>query len=1519
MSRRSNAGVAPAHYQKLLEEAIRLHQAGRLDDAAALYRKILAADKNHADALHLLGVVDQQQGRLPEAIQHIERALTKQPRNAIFHSNLAIALRAIGRLDDAIEHLRKAVGLDPAYLAAGRNLATVLHERGRLDEAEEILASMAGYHPRDAGILRIRGLVRLKQGKTAEAEAAFRNALELDPNDVESYNNLGLALKEQQRLAEAEEQLQRALTLKPGAPNVSNNLGLLCTEQGRLEEAERYYGEALKADPRAIRTLNNLAVTLKQMGRLDDAGEWLVKALQIDPRDVGTLTNYGDILNTLSRHGEARRLLEEAVRLDPSCAEAHNNLGVTLKELGRTADSIAHLERALQINPSYTPALNNLGNALVSAGDVAAGTQKFLRVLELDPSDVPAMFALATSTRHTFADSEVQRMLGMLTRAKTRADERELLHFALATVLDKRGAHDEAFEHAIAGNQLKKTSYRRRGLDFDPAQHLTLCDELISVFSPSNFPRLATADSAEEPIFVVGMPRSGTTLVEQILASHPSVFGGGELSYIPQLAADLPALLGSPASYPLCLNRLDTTKAREIAQRHVNQLREFGGGAPRVVDKMTINFLHIGLITLLFPKARIIHCRRDPRDICLSCFFHNFASPGLCFTFALEDLGFYYQQYERLMDHWRRFLPMPILEMQYEELVREPEKWTRALLSYCGLEWDDRCLAFHQTERQVKTASALQVRQPMYTRSVGRWKPYEAHLKPLLEAIHEPPSRDTAGPRAPVEITDSDKTPIPAQHLFEAALKLHQAGEHAKAREYYQQILREKPNHSDAVHLMGVLEHHAGRHAEALEWIQRAIAIKSDNSAYHSNAGLVLRALGRLEEAASTLSRAAELDARYSIAQRNLGIVLRELGRFDEAEQSFRRALALDSRDPVAWRGLGLTLLSCSRPGDAVEAFRAALSINPADFEAHNNLGIALKDFGQLSESEASHREAIRLRVDSPAAHNNLGIVLTAMGRLEEARMCFLEALRLHPDYADARHNLGATLAQIGRHPEAVEHFRTALDLNSRNAEYHNSLGASLQVLGEPQQALVSYELALSLNPSHSWAHFNRSQALLLLGRYEEGWPEWEWRRKLPGATWRNYDAPLWNGEPMPNGAVLLHTEQGLGDTLHFMRFCRLVQQRVGRVIIECQPDLVALLKSCPDIDEVVARGNPLPSFAAFAPLMSVPALLRLSADDIHMAAPYLAADKSLIDQWRTQLASLSGFRIGIAWQGNPKHRHDCFRSVDLSVFAPLANVPGVRLVSLQKGPAREQLARCGFPIHDAGETADETAGAFMDTAAIMKNMDLVISTDTAIPHLAGAVGVPVWLALPHAPDWRWRDHGETTAWYPTMRIFRQPSRGSWEPVFEAMRRELTHLTSGRAAASSGLLEMPVSPGELIDRITISEVKAERMRDSATIAQLRTNVDALRAIRDHRLPDIPELNNLALRLREVNERLWDIKNEIRDCEHRQDFGPRFIELARSAYRTNDMRSSLKRDIDRLLGSPAIDAKSCPEYPSPGGG
>jgi hypothetical protein len=471
----------------------------------------------------------------------------------------------------------------------------------------------------------------------------------------------------------------------------------------------------------------------------------------------------------------------------------------------------------------------------------------------------------------------------------------------------------------------------------------------------------------------------------------------------------------------------------------------------------------------------------------------------------------------------------------------------------------------------------------------------------------------------------------------------------------------------------------------------------------------------------------------------------------------------------------------------------------------------------------------------------------------------------------------------------------------------------ALNGLGRYQEALSCIEQSLNINPDHFEPHLLRSLIWLTLGDFERGWRDYEYRwyyrtvSKPPGTQ------PQWDGSPLKEQVILLWAEQGFGDAIHFIRYASLVKQQGSKVVVRCPAKLTRLLSSCPGIDQLVPHNDaPLPAYEVHAPLMSLPRILGTAMQTIPANVPYLFADNDLVEQWRRDLSNLNGFRVGIAWQGDPSYRGDRDRSIPLRHFAPLGRVAGVRLISLQKGPGVEQLREVSglFPVIDLGPWLDESAGAFMDTAAVMKNLDLVITSDTAVAHLAGAMGVPVWLALTFAPEWRWLLEREDSPWYPSMRLFRQAQRGDWEGVFARIADELRRRIG---AAESEEVRIPIAPGELIDKITILEIKTERIRDSAKLANVRTELAELAAVRERCLPSSAELARLTSALKAVNEALWQVEDELRECERARDFGPRFIQLARSVYQQNDRRAALKRQINEQLGSRLIEEKSYAVY------
>jgi hypothetical protein len=465
--------------------------------------------------------------------------------------------------------------------------------------------------------------------------------------------------------------------------------------------------------------------------------------------------------------------------------------------------------------------------------------------------------------------------------------------------------------------------------------------------------------------------------------------------------------------------------------------------------------------------------------------------------------------------------------------------------------------------------------------------------------------------------------------------------------------------------------------------------------------------------------------------------------------------------------------------------------------------------------------------------------------------------------------------------------------------------------LGQPEGAVACYSRALELKPDYDEARRNRSLVRLLLADYDRGWADYELRWGAAGLPVRAVNRPLWDGGPLNGRTILLHAEQGLGDTIQFARYVPLVKAKGGTVVLACQKPLLRLLAALPGVDRLVPQADTLPNFDIHAPLLSLPCILgTTSTDTIPASVPYLRAEAALVTRWREKLAAIPGHKVGIAWQGSKSFKADQLRSVPLERFAPLAEVPGVTLISLQKGHGSEQLAQVSFPVTEL-PGLDEESGPFMDTAAVMTCLDLVISTDTAIPHLAGALNVPCWMATPFSPDWRWLLDREDSPWYPSLRLFRKPTLRDWEPVFRRIAAELRARVG--APHEPPAIQAPTAPGELIDKITILQIKSERIGDAAKLRNVSVELRTLLATRDALIPASGRLDELSAQLKAVNEELWVVEDDIRFCERQGDFGPRFIELARSVYRLNDRRAALKRQINVLLGSRLIEEKGYAPY------
>ncbi len=498
-----------------------------------------------------------------------------------------------------------------------------------------------------------------------------------------------------------------------------------------------------------------------------------------------------------------------------------------------------------------------------------------------------------------------------------------------------------------------------------------------------------------------------------------------------------------------------------------------------------------------------------------------------------------------------------------------------------------------------------------------------------------------------------------------------------------------------------------------------------------------------------------------------------------QAQFIYEQVLIAAPDEPHALHGLFELARQAGQLEQAEVYLRRAIAAFPAEGIFTHNLYQLLYGQKRWDEAVDCCRRAIEAGSPTPELCNNLGTALKSAGLLEPAVASFRDAIRLRSDYADAHYNLANTQLMLHRVAEAEEAFAEAARLNPADCDVHNNRGGLLRLQGKLVEAAECFEAALAVRPDSAEAHRNRATLRLLMGDYEQGWPEYEWRWKLNDGPRPTFSEPRWQGEPLDGRTILLWAEQGLGDTIQFIRYSPLVKQLGARVLVECPAVLHALLQSAEGIDRFVVAGGA--RFDYQIPLLSLPAVLGTTVTTVPANIPYLHAAPERIAHWKNELSGVDAFKVGIAWHGSPQYPGDYFRSFPLAQLALVAACPRVQLFSLQKYTGCEQLESWAGPgnIVDLGSSLDLGGDAFLDTAAVMMNLDLVITCDTAIGHLAGALGVPVWLALQPAPNWRWVMGRDDSPWYPTVRLFRQSRLGDWEGVFAEIAARLRSLSTG--------------------------------------------------------------------------------------------------------------------------------------------
>lgn len=1434
------------------------YHAGELDAAETACSVLLASDEDHVGARFLAGLIDYQRGRMGASAEHLQHLLRLRPDYAEAHNNLGNALAAQGQLRKAEDAFRAALRRKPQYAEAMNNLGNVLRDQRKLEEAVSIYQQALSLRPEYADCHNNLGIALARLKRHAEAMVSYRQALKLRPAYAEPHNNLGIVLASERRFDEAVAEFRRAVELKPDYADALTNLGTALSDAGQPDEAIDAYASAVAVGPRSPGARIRLGTALARQGRLDEAIGHFSTAVEIDPADAEAHNNLGNALREVGRLDESVEHIHRAIELRPDYAEAHNNLGVALVKQRRIPDALGCYERALAARRDYPEARLNRALAWLTAGEFQRGWAEYEWRWRC-----PSFKELACPQ---------PRWDGGLLDGKT-------------LLLQAEQGLGDTFQF-VRYAKLARERGGRVWLRAPRALHPLLgrtpgLDRLVAEEDP-----LPSFD-CHAPL--LSMPRLFATTVATIPSTEPYLFPDERL--VATWRERLAHLTGLRVGIAWQGNRrFAADRHRSVALKCFLPLAD--------VPQVGLVSLQQGAGTEQLqelPDGPTVNVLGDDVDRAAGAFMDTAAIIANLDLVITSDTA---------LAHLAGGLGAPVWVV-----LPHAADW-RWLLDRDDSPWYPSMRLFRQPRPGDWDSVFASVGDALRS-TMASWAPGGA----VLHSPHAARVWNSRGVAA-AERGLLDE----AISLFGRAIHYHPeyAEAHnnlgnalrtqnrfAEAVEHLDRALAIQPDYAEAHQNLGIVLMRQRRRVEAIASFRRAIDSKPAFTQAWTSLGLAQAELRLFADAEASFRRAAELDPRSARILNNLGNALSDQGKRTEAAECFEQALEIDPKYADAHNNLGNALRELGRPDEAIASFERALAARPDFAEGHNNLGIAWAGKGDYERAIACYREALRIWPDYPAAHNNLGIALGHRGKYTEAIECYQRALQLKPDYAEAFNNLGIVLSQQGDYQEAIERYHRAIELKPDYAEAFSNLGITLTECGRLDEALASYNEAIRLKEKYPDAYMNRALSFLVRGDFERGWREYEWRWKCKDFNPRPFKQPRWEGEPLEGRRIMLHAEQGLGDSFQFMRYARLVKsERGGRVIVWCPRNLIPLLSQCPYIDHLTVEGEALPEFDVHLPLLSLPKLFHTTLETIPRQVPYLYAKPELIDYWRRELSYIDAFKIGINWQGNPRYRGDRHRSVPLEKFAPLAEIPGVRLISLQKGFGTDQIARLAgrFSVTELGSHRDEVAGPFMDTAAILMNLDLVITSDTSLPHLAGGLGVRTWMALPWAADWRWLLKREDSPWYPTMRLFRQREQGNWDEVFERMARGARELLGGQR---SGEIAVPTSQGALLDQIATLEVK---LKHAAGDADWRLPRELARLVKifDREASERPDLPDLRSELRAIHEAIWEAETELGDCERHDDYGPRFVRWCRILRQQQTRRREIGQMVDDSRDAPEDD-------------
>ena len=1238
-------------------------------------------------------------------------------------------------------------------------IALAHHQAGRLETAENIYRQIIANQPDNAQALHLLGVMAHQKGQLDIAVDLIKKAIALNPNQGEFHSNLSAVYHGLQQLDLAIAHARQATILAPEFAEGYLNLGVLLRDSGDPDGAIANYRTALRLQPDHVQAAKNMAATLKEQGKLDEAIGSYQQVISLGTQDPENYFNLGVTLQQQGRQEEAIAQYRRAIELRPDYADAYHNIGVALQQTGKAEGAIAYYLHAIELLPEYIDAYNNMGHAFYELRRIDEAIGAYSKSLELDPENVEAHFARSLTLLYAnnfpagFAEYEWRWHLPGKAMPAFRQPLWKGEDLTGLTIL----LHAEQG----LGDTIQFIRYVPLVAQRHPRAIVCACGpSLVRLFStiPGISQLISVVDGSVE--FDLHAP----------LMSLPGILGT-TVSTIPTQIPYLQTVENVTVQMPETGN-LKVGIVWAAGEWGENRLQ-----SPQRLRSCGLNyFLELleipGIVLYSLQKGtRAVEATDTP--ICdLSPQLSDFADTAS--AIAQLDLVI---SVDTAVPHLAGALGKHVWML----LPFAPD-W-RWMQSGESTPWYSTMRLF----RQASPGDWQGVFEEVWDSLLAFVNPEEGEAVKKRKKQQKAKNKGFATEFNPQKEKENNLV----LQLLDQGFKEQQSGKLDAAIACFSKAISIEPEFAEAHRRLGMALKKQGKLPEATQHYQRAINLKPDLFDAYVNLGVVLRKQGMSQEAIATYEKALQINSNAANVHNNLGNVYRDLGRVDEAASSYQKAIALQPNyvDPIV--SLGSIFQEQDKLEDAIAMYDRAIAMQPNSASVRSNLGVALKDVGRLDEAKVHLQQAIALDPNYAIGYSNLGLVLEELDQLDDAEAMSRKAIALDPNFTDAYHNLAVALHRKCQLPASI----------------------------------ASYERAIDLNPQFAEAHMGLAITLMLAGDYQRGFVEYEWRWQLKHIQRPEFIQPEWQGESLDGKTILLYTEQGFGDTINFIRYVPLVRARGAnvKVIVMCKPAVYRLLQTVDGIDQVIIKGEELPQFEVKAALLSLPRILGTTWDTIPTTVPYVKAVQQLPIE-----STQSPIKVGIAWAGNPANKNDRRRSTSLSYFQQLLSIPGIAFYSLQKGDRVADITALlsalaeALVLRDAPDIGnlanlDPLLNDFADTAAIVQQLDLVITVDTAVAHLAGALGKPVWVLLCHCPDWRWRLAYENSPWYPTMRLFRQQQPDDWSELFARVKSALLSW-SGERAGETGAGETP-APRSRAGETGAGETPAPRQDQIASLLQ----------------------------------------------------------------------------------------------------